>query len=236
MADQLLSVQDSSLNAVAQAIKNKSGDNTPLQFPDDFVMAIRGLDTYPNAADRVVGQTVTLTPANTSYSVPAGTHDGTDVIQIVLQNKTVTPTTSAITVSPDSGKFLGTVTVNASSGSSGYQVKTGSITLDNVGTFRISGLGFTPQHCLILLQSYHATASLFKVVNAHTNSFGADTDYFGVCGDKNKKALKKKSASSADMFQFESNAIVVSNENIRSSTNKDPTPVFAGTYYYVVWG
>lgn len=55
----------------------------------------------------------TLTPASTSYTVPAGYHDGTGSVSIVTETKTATPTESSQTITPTSGKVLSSVTVNA---------------------------------------------------------------------------------------------------------------------------
>lgn len=46
------------------------------------------------------------------YTVPAGYHDGKGKVSIVSETKEVTPTKAAQTVSPASGKVLGSVTVN----------------------------------------------------------------------------------------------------------------------------
>lgn len=55
----------------------------------------------------------TLTAAEPSYTVPAGYHSGTGAVSITPQAKTATPTKSQQTVSPDSGKVLSGVTIEA---------------------------------------------------------------------------------------------------------------------------
>ena len=64
-----------------------------------------------------VSTTLDATTSNQSYSVPAGFHNGSGVVQIVLETKTganaITPTKSAQTVTPTNGKVLSEVTVNA---------------------------------------------------------------------------------------------------------------------------
>ena len=47
-----------------------------------------------------------------SYTIPKGYHSGSGTVKITLETKTVTPTKSAQTVVPASGKVLSTVTVN----------------------------------------------------------------------------------------------------------------------------
>ena len=60
----------------------------------------------------------TLNTTTTSYTVPAGYHDGSGSVSITTQTKTSTPTSrsaTAATVTPDSGKVLSSVTVNTTS-------------------------------------------------------------------------------------------------------------------------
>ena len=54
-----------------------------------------------------------LTPSATSYTVPAGYHDGTGKVSITIEEKSATPTKSAQTITPTSGKVLSKVTVAA---------------------------------------------------------------------------------------------------------------------------
>lgn len=55
----------------------------------------------------------TLDTATTSYTVPAGYHDGMGTVKVVNESKSVTPSKSVQTVTPSSGKVLSEVTVNA---------------------------------------------------------------------------------------------------------------------------
>ena len=54
-----------------------------------------------------------LNTSTTSYTVPAGYHNGSGKVFITTQEKTVTSSTSAQTVTPDSGKVLSKVTISA---------------------------------------------------------------------------------------------------------------------------
>lgn len=53
------------------------------------------------------------TPTNNSYTVPAGYHNGSGTVSIVLETKSATPTKSTQNIIPTAGKVLSKVTVNA---------------------------------------------------------------------------------------------------------------------------
>lgn len=55
----------------------------------------------------------TLDVTTIAYTIPKGYHSGSGKVQIVLENKTVTPTKSAQDITPTSGKVLSKVTVAA---------------------------------------------------------------------------------------------------------------------------
>lgn len=67
--------------------------------------------TMPDNA--AVSKTLDATTDNQSYTVPAGYHNGSGTVNIVLETKSATPTTSSQTITPTSGKVLSAVTVNA---------------------------------------------------------------------------------------------------------------------------
>ena len=60
-----------------------------------------------------VNKTLDATTNNQEYTVPAGYHNGSGKVQIVLENKTATPTKSSQDITPTTGKVLGKVTVAA---------------------------------------------------------------------------------------------------------------------------
>jgi len=65
------------------------------------------------ANNGAVSQTLDATTGKQSYTVPAGYHNGSGTVSIVLEEKSATPTTSSQTVTPTSGKVLSKVTVAA---------------------------------------------------------------------------------------------------------------------------
>ena len=60
-----------------------------------------------------VSKTLDATSSNQSYTVPQGYHSGSGTVQIVLETKSATPTTSSQDITPTSGKVLSKVTVGA---------------------------------------------------------------------------------------------------------------------------
>lgn len=66
--------------------------------------------TMPN--NGAVSKTLDATEDNQSYTVPAGYHNGSGAVNIVLEEKTATPTESAQNITPTTGKVLSKVTVD----------------------------------------------------------------------------------------------------------------------------
>ena len=60
-----------------------------------------------------VSKTLDATTSNQTYTVPAGYHNGSGTVNIVLEEKSATPTTSSQNITPTAGKVLKKVTVAA---------------------------------------------------------------------------------------------------------------------------
>lgn len=71
-----------------------------------------------------------LNTGTTSYTIPAGYHNGSGKVSITTQEKTVTSSRTAQTVTPDSGKVLSKVTVNALAPTGTYTPTTRGASID----------------------------------------------------------------------------------------------------------
>lgn len=60
-----------------------------------------------------VSQVLDVRSGHTSYTVPAGYHNGSGTVSLVTEEKSATPTTSAQNITPTNGKVLSKVTVAA---------------------------------------------------------------------------------------------------------------------------
>lgn len=153
---------DTDLKAVADAIRAKGGTSAALNFPDGFAEAVQNIVTVDLSGDTVTADkllagatahnsanepitgtmpnngavTKTLTTSETSYTIPKGYHSGSGKVNVVTQTKSVTPTTSAQTVYPDTGKLLSAVTVAAAA--AGKQVYSGTATEASYGIVTIN--------------------------------------------------------------------------------------------------
>lgn len=93
--------------------------------------------------------TKTLDVNTTSYTIPSGKHSGSGTVSIALESKNVTPTESAQTITPTSGKVISAVSINAIS--SNYVGS--NIAQNSSGDLIISGATVTAP------SGYYATAA-----------------------------------------------------------------------------
>lgn len=96
----------------AEYVVTEDATATSDDILDDQTAYVGGekvVGTMPN--NGAVSQT--LTPSSTSYTVPKGYHNGTGKVSIVTETKSATPTKSAQTITPTSGKVLSSVSVAA---------------------------------------------------------------------------------------------------------------------------
>lgn len=74
--------------------------------------------------------TKTLNTSTTSYTIPAGYHNGQGSVSISTQSKSVTPTTSSQSVVPDEGKVLSSVSVGTQVHNETYKATSRGTSLD----------------------------------------------------------------------------------------------------------
>ena len=98
----------------------------PDNFNDTSIVTAVAADVLANkVVVNAAGETITGTMPNngavnktldaktTSFTIPAGKHSGTGVVNIVSESKTITPTKAAQEITPTSGKVLTVLTVEA---------------------------------------------------------------------------------------------------------------------------
>lgn len=151
MADQLLSIENSTLTAIANAIRNKGGTSAALSFPNGFVSALQAIETEETITPKITPQQVTLTPSNTSFPIEAGFHDGTGTVKIETEPGSANPTSSEVTYTPSAGKFFSSFAVGGIGNAK--KMASGSITATGGTSLTISGFDFTPEGALLILNN-----------------------------------------------------------------------------------
>lgn len=109
-------LSDVTVNAIPEAYQDvssvtaTSGDVLATKV---FVNASGSVITGDMPNNGAVSKTLDATSNNQTYTVPAGYHNGSGTVNITLETKSTTPTTSTQNITPTSGKVLSKVTVNA---------------------------------------------------------------------------------------------------------------------------
>lgn len=231
MADELLNIEDSSLQNIANAIRTKGGTNQPLEFPAGFVSALQAIETDATVTPKIQPQQVTLTKDSTNFPIAAGFHDGTGTVGISLQSKTVTPNDNQQDVVPDAGKLLSEVIVNAVS--AGYKMATGTITVSEVESFSITGLNFTPSIvCLVLQTVGSGSRSPYWAISHYDDSANPPSEAgrlpYKASSYSNNGSLVSPSVQSA---AYSNNSVTFYKAAGQYSTYR-----YNGTYVYAIWG
>ena len=84
-------------------------------------------------------KTVSLNTSTTSYTIPAGYHNGSGKVSVTLEQKTVTPSASQQNITPSSGKVLSKVTVNTDTNLKAENIKNGVTIFGVTGTYSSGG-------------------------------------------------------------------------------------------------
>lgn len=221
MADTLLSIEDSTLQGIADAIRNKSGGTAPLIFPDGFVSALQTIETEATVTPKIVSQQVTLTPSNPSFAIAAGFHDGTGTVKIETETGSATPTSTEQTYYPSAGKFFSSFYVGGAGG--GYKVVTGSFTASSAASFSISNLGMTPVGALVVLAPTVGNPTPETCVFCFNDSQGGSRFLSARWRPKTKITLD--------------NYTTISLSTNEVTVDPDERYVYLnGTYQYMIWG
>lgn len=229
MADELLSIEGSSLQNIANAIRTKGGTHADLEFPSGFVTALQAIETEATVTPKITPQQVTLTPSNTSFAIDAGFHDGTGTVSIQTEAGSANPTSTQQTYTPSAGKFFSSFTVGGIG--SGKQVfvttKQGgggsSITLDNlpilqptgvvIGLYNTGGSSNTVTHFQLLDIPYDVLTGVYASASSYV-TIGFDNTYQNV-----------------------KNAVTVSDYTIKVDLSRySSSAKFSGLYQCIVFG
>lgn len=151
MADQLLSIDDSTLTAIANAIRSKGGTNAPLSFPDGMIAALQNIVTEATVTPKIAPETKTLTPSDTSFAITPGFHAGAGTVKIETEPGSANPTYTEETYYPSAGKFFSSFAVGGIGNAK--QMVSGSVTASGGTSFSITGLNFTPEGALLVLDN-----------------------------------------------------------------------------------
>ena len=239
MADQLLSIDSSNLESVANEIRTKAGlsSSQKLVFPDTdeqgklgMVTALQGITTEATVTPKISPQQVTLTKDSTSFSISPGFHDGNGTVGITLQSKTVTPNSSQQTVEPDTGKLLSQVIVNAMG--SGYQVAQGTVTYSNQESVTLSGYGFTAAGFVFMHTNIPEIASSgagSRISLLYTSNRPDDTTY-------SWQPYVVEGSTVMGVYTVMYNKDVTNSYNSLTLYKYNDNGRFNGTYFYFIWG
>ena len=109
-------LSDVTVAMIPEAYQNVSGvtaSAADVLSPKVIVDATGANITGTMANNGAVSRTLDASTGNQSYTVPAGYHNGSGSVNIVLEEKSATPTTSTQNIVPTAGKVLSKVTIAA---------------------------------------------------------------------------------------------------------------------------
>lgn len=107
-------LSDVTVNAIPDAYQNVSSVTASAGdvLANKVIVTTDGPVTGTMANNGAVSHILDATSNNQSYIVPAGYHSGSGSVQIVLEQKSTTPTKNSQSIVPTTGKVLSQVTVN----------------------------------------------------------------------------------------------------------------------------
>lgn len=226
MADQLLSIENSTLTAIANAIRNKGGTSAKLSFPDGMVAALRNIETVATVTPKVSPpSTKELTPSDTSFAIEQGYHTNDTTVIISATTGSATPSSTEVTYYPQSPySFFSMFWVDGIGNAK--QVVTGTITIPNDSTsLTIPNLTFTP----VGVAGMTLRSTTVKEYKNLVVAFFKDNDVTSYYN-----GLNQSSGSSGAPLGDANCQISFSNGQAVASTSGNNR--FNGDYLYVVWG
>lgn len=107
-------LSDVTVNPIPDAYQNVSSVTASAGdvLANKVIVTTEGPVTGIMPNNGAVSHVLDATSNNQSYSVPAGYHSGSGSVQIVLEQKSATPTKNSQSIVPTTGKVLSQVTVN----------------------------------------------------------------------------------------------------------------------------
>lgn len=226
MADEILSIEESTLNAIAHAIKNKGGTSAKLSFPDGMVAALRNIETVATVTPKVSPpSTKELTPSDTSFAIEQGYHTKSTIVSISTATGSATPSSTEQTYYPQSPyNFFSSFWVDGIG--AGYKVVTGTITIGKDRNCTISGLSFTPAGAMVVRTSDTGSTSGDRLVAFETPIPASGTSLFYGTVAYSKRFMSGPSVSAEITYSYGSVNLYTYSASYQ----------FNGTYSYVVWG
>lgn len=104
------------VNAIPESYQNVSGVTAAAGdvLSGKVIVNAKGETVAGTMADNgSVNKTLDASTGNQTYTVPGGKHSGSGTVKIVLEEKSITPSKSAQTATPSTGKVLSKVSVDA---------------------------------------------------------------------------------------------------------------------------
>lgn len=153
MADELLSINTETLDAIAGAIKSKGGlpQSNKLSFPDGMVAALQNIETVATVIPKISPTVKEITPAEPTFPILPGYHTGNSQVIISTTTGSATPSSTEVTYYPQSPyNFFSSFWVDGIGEAT--QIVTGTVTLNNAKDLVVSGLSFTSTGIIVLHQ------------------------------------------------------------------------------------
>lgn len=226
MADQLLSIEDSTLTAIANAIRSKGGTSAALSFPNGFVSALQAIETVATVTPKIAPpSTKELTPSDTSFAIEQGYHTKSTIVSISTTTGSATPSSTEQTYYPPNPyNFFSSFWVDGIG--SGYKVQTGTKQGAGGSALTIDDFDFTPSGiiCGVCDKSSNTSSQVsdFAYLNNVSHRYAG---YYYYSSSKIMWHRAKNAAQNDVTFSYGEVKIKL------PSSYK-----FANTFYYVVWG